>query len=850
MKNSKIKTGYVKDSNNKKINTQKVYKEKVAKKTQFERLNTVKKDVINKAVDTLKSEDETVNTTSSAIYEARGQIRNIKDVSKTAIKTAKIVSGKGKFNSKTKNAVDLVKNIHSPYIPTNKVESDTSDVGIQSISKAKENANKVYRAYKFINPKKYNKTFKHRIRDKSKIYTSKDNLNKTESIEKSFKEIAQEKRKHDLGSNFERINKKNSINRHINIDSKGNIKTTKDNKGKILTRRKNNVGIKDLKSDVISRRNIKDTNFGVDFRKNKLINQKGINKKGFSKIRTIKGSNIKSLSKKTINSKRALGINLKNKFKKNPRYLKSRIRKLKTLITNSAKKIIDIIKAPKKLAIIGAILGGVFLLMTIVDSVGGVLATVSTTLPNIENPKEWINNMNQIDQLENKKIHSGDYFVLKNPNVQADWRDVIAVIMAKYENNPPNGATSSTVSTDKTTVTGTYKDIINSVGQKYNVDPALICAVIKQESDFNPNEHSSAGAMGLMQLMPENCQEYGVTNPYDPYQNIVGGTRQLADLIKMYNGNLPLVLAGYNAGIGNVQKYGGVPPFPETQDYIVKVTAYYEAYKNGKPLPDGTITGTVSDVANGDLQQIYNLFNETTESKDEYGDTTITLTKHDIDYVMNVLKFTENQKQMAHAMKEANLFGETFKDFKFNFKLDIPKGAESGKPIPMNITGKDLEGVEFNTTNKNRQAVINTALKLVGKVKYFWGGKSPKGWNNAWGKDMVVTAPGSSTTGTTRPYGLDCSGFIGWVYDTAGITDLYQKGGTNFQWDNSTRISRKEAKAGDLVFNSDCSHVGIYIGEKNGKPVFVECSSSKGVTISSWNGFTEYRRPNINFGKD
>ncbi|MFQ6848591.1 MAG: hypothetical protein ACLRSC_06330 [Clostridium perfringens] len=116
MKNSKIKTGYVKDSNNKKINTQKVYKEKVAKKTQFERLNTVKKDVINKAVDTLKSEDETVNTTSSAIYEARGQIRNIKDVSKTAIKTAKIVSGKGKFNSKTKNAVDLVKNIHSPYI--------------------------------------------------------------------------------------------------------------------------------------------------------------------------------------------------------------------------------------------------------------------------------------------------------------------------------------------------------------------------------------------------------------------------------------------------------------------------------------------------------------------------------------------------------------------------------------------------------------------------------------------------------------------------------------------------------------------------------------------------------------
>lgn len=101
----------------------------------------------------------------------------------------------------------------------------------------------------------------------------------------------------------------------------------------------------------------------------------------------------------------------------------------------------------------------------------------------------------------------------------------------------------------------------------------LLKAVAKTESDFNPNCVSHAGAMGVMQLMPCNVEEYGVTDPFDAEQNIMAGAQQLADLSRRYDGDLTLTLAAYNAGSGNVAKYGGVPPFKETQNYVRKVTA-------------------------------------------------------------------------------------------------------------------------------------------------------------------------------------------------------------------------------------------------------------------------------------
>ncbi len=115
-------------------------------------------------------------------------------------------------------------------------------------------------------------------------------------------------------------------------------------------------------------------------------------------------------------------------------------------------------------------------------------------------------------------------------------------------------------------------DIFTEAAEKYGVDKRLLLAVAKTESNFHTDATSSAGAMGVMQLMPQTAAGIGVTNAYDPYQNIMGGARLLSDHLSQYDGNLDLALAAYNAGAGTVKKYGGVPPF--TEKYIAKVKEY------------------------------------------------------------------------------------------------------------------------------------------------------------------------------------------------------------------------------------------------------------------------------------
>lgn len=128
----------------------------------------------------------------------------------------------------------------------------------------------------------------------------------------------------------------------------------------------------------------------------------------------------------------------------------------------------------------------------------------------------------------------------------------------------------------------TYAPLVEDISAQHQVDPELVHAVIQVESDYNPRSLSSKGAIGLMQLLPETAAEYGVSDIWDPRQNINAGVKHLKHLLELFQNNLPLALSAYNAGMQAVERYEGIPPYPETRNYVRKVTSLYQG--GGSPL--------------------------------------------------------------------------------------------------------------------------------------------------------------------------------------------------------------------------------------------------------------------------
>ena len=300
----------------------------------------------------------------------------------------------------------------------------------------------------------------------------------------------------------------------------------------------------------------------------------------------------------------------------------------------------------------------------------------------------------------------------------------------------------------------------------------------------------------------------------------------------------------------------GVPQYR----YTTESRTYYE--------PDGTVTTTEPVTVPA--------FNEVTVSVPVYSEGSISGMKDATYYTAageetltpdtEIIKYVEctiHPFDQSVILDAFSIYPSAIYDqFQITYREAIQNMANALKMTLYGTLGSgdtvaltDAELIAFvnqQNCNATRKHILTTALSLVGKVPYFWGGKSAAGWNDEWNTPKLVTASGSSTSGTIRPYGLDCSGFTDWVYKTALGVSLYE--GTWNQWDNTYAITESELLPGDLGFMAEpgtvpVNHVLIYAGKgENGEQMWVHCASGTGVVLNSPDYVTQYRRPsNVDF---
>ena len=190
------------------------------------------------------------------------------------------------------------------------------------------------------------------------------------------------------------------------------------------------------------------------------------------------------------------------------------------------------------------------------------------------------------------KVVKATYYPDSNIHSYSNWGSSEASVLPSYSRNK-----------------NAFDQLIRQAAQQHGISEGLIKAVMHTESGFNINARSPVGAQGLMQLMPATARRFNVSNAYDPQQNIFGGARYLSWLLKRFNGDTRLAIAAYNAGEGNVDKYGDVPPFRETRDYVKRVTSRYQnLYASG--------LGSLSNSNNTNTQVIAQSANYTSSNSE------------------------------------------------------------------------------------------------------------------------------------------------------------------------------------------------------------------------------------------